>query len=177
MSLAPKRDIHPALALMETPEHHKESGDGEYTPKRVLCATETVVTDNEDDNEEPLNVPSEASRDVSPRRPGDPLDQSSEFYKTIHGFKAFCRWFFHTYPGYFVSPLRISGSAVESLFSQYKYTAGGKLDSANYASSRCAHLVKQSVAPHHSGKHYRDESTAFMELPLIKKEYNKSSSS
>ena len=83
MSLAPKRDIHPALALMETPERHKESGDGEYAPKRVLCATETVVTDNENDNEEPLNVPSEASRDVSPRRPGDPLDQSSEFYKTI----------------------------------------------------------------------------------------------
>ena len=83
MSLAPKRDIHPALALMETPERHKESGDGEYAPKRVLCATETVVTDNEDDNEEPLNVPSEASRDVSPRRPGDPLDQSLEFYKTI----------------------------------------------------------------------------------------------
>ena len=95
----------------------------------------------------------------------------------VHEFKAFCRGFFHTYPGYFVSPLHISGSAVESLFSQYKYTAGGKLDPANYASSRCAHLVKQSVAPHHSGKHYRDESTAFMELPLIKKEYNKSSSS
>ena len=72
MSLAPKRDIHPALALMDTPERHKESGDGEYAWKRVLCATETVVTDNEDDNEEPLNVPSEASRDVSPRRPGDP---------------------------------------------------------------------------------------------------------
>ena len=53
------------------------------TPRRVLCATETVVTDKEDDNEEPLNVPSEASRDVSPRRPGDPPDQSLEFYKTI----------------------------------------------------------------------------------------------
>ena len=73
MSLAPKRDIHPALALMETPERHKESGDGEYAPKRVLCATETVVTDNEDDNEEPLNVPSEASRDISPWRPAGPI--------------------------------------------------------------------------------------------------------
>ena len=58
---------------METPERHKESGDGEYASKRVLCATETVVTDNEDDNEEPLNVPSETSRGVSPRRPAGPI--------------------------------------------------------------------------------------------------------
>ena len=46
------------------------------------------------------------------------------------------------HPGYFVSPLRISGSAVESLFSQFKHSAGGKLDACNYATSRCAHLVK-----------------------------------
>ena len=65
----------------------------------------------------------------------------------------------------------------ESLFSQYKHSAGGKLDAANYANSRCAHLVKQCVAPHHSGKHYRDESATFMELPLVKKQYNKTSSS
>ena len=43
--------------------------------------------------------------------------------------------FFTKYPGYFV---RLSGSAVESLFSQYKYNAGGKLDAANYSSARAA---------------------------------------
>ena len=42
---------------METPEWHEESADEEYNTERVLCATETVVVDNE----EPLNVPSEVS--------------------------------------------------------------------------------------------------------------------
>jgi len=29
--------------------------------------------------------------------------------------------FFEAYPTYFISPLRLSGSAVESLFGQYKH--------------------------------------------------------
>ena len=91
-----------------------------------------------------------------------------------------CTWIqqlvLDTYPDYFMCPLHISGSVVESLFSQYKYSAGGKLDTANYANSICAHLVKQCIAPHHSGKHCRDESATFMELPLTKQQYNKSSS-
>lgn len=95
----------------------------------------------------------------------------------VYGFKAFCKWFLDTYPGYFISPLRISGSAVESLFSQYKYSAGGKLDATNYVTSRCAHLVKQCAVPHHSAKHCRDETVSFIELPLKKKQYNKSLSS
>ena len=91
----------------------------------------------------------------------------------VYSFKAFCNWFLQTYPGYFISPLRISGSAVESIFSQYKHIAGGKLDSVNFSTSRCAHLVQQCVAPHHSGKHCRDENASFIELPLVKKQYNK----
>ena len=59
---------------METPEWHEESADEEYNTERVLCTTETVVVDNE----EPLNVPSEVSRDVSPNQPSN-----LEFYKTI----------------------------------------------------------------------------------------------
>ena len=50
----------------------------------------------------------------------------------VYGFWGFCTYFFQKYPGYFVSPLRISGSAVESLFSQFKHNARGKLDSCNY---------------------------------------------
>ena len=75
----------------------------------------------------------------------------------MYGFKSFCDDFFSRYQaGYYISPLRISGSAVESLFSQYKYSAGGKLDAANFASTRSAHLIKQTVSTHHSGKGYRD---------------------
>jgi len=61
----------------------------------------------------------------------------------IYGFRAFCKNFLAKYPGYFISPLRISGSAVESLFSQFKHNAGGKLDSCNYVTTRCAHLVQK----------------------------------
>ena len=92
----------------------------------------------------------------------------------VYGFNAFAKWFFNCYPTYFISPLRISGSAVESLFSQYKYSAGGKLDAANYAIARCSHLVKQCVASHQAGKDYRDQSVG-IELPLVKHKYGKAS--
>jgi len=87
--------------------------------------------------------------------------------------KAFCEWFLETYPTYFVSPLRLSGSSVESLFSQYKFNAGGKLDSVNFTTARAAHLVQQCATSHHSGKSYRDENLSFTEIPLQKKIYNK----
>jgi len=66
----------------------------------------------------------------------------------------------------FVSPLRMSGSSIESLFSQFKHNAGGKLDACNYA--RCAHLVKQCAAIHHSGAGYCDQTLTCLEIPLKK---------
>ena len=64
----------------------------------------------------------------------------------FYGFKQFCKYFLEKYPGYFISPLRVSGSAVESLFSQLKYNAGGKLDSVNYATARASCLIKQTTS-------------------------------
>ena len=46
----------------------------------------------------------------------------------VYGFDSFCVYFLNKYPDRFVSPLRVTGSAVESLFSQYKRSAAGKLD-------------------------------------------------
>ena len=89
----------------------------------------------------------------------------------VYGFIAFCKWFFRTYPTYFISPIRLSGSAVESLFSQYKHSAGGKLDSVNYTTARAACLVRQSVATHCSGKGYRDENLHTTEITLKRKVY------
>ena len=60
-----------------------------------------------------------------------------------YGFKFFYKSFKSAYPKHFVSPLRITGSAVETLFSQFKYSAGGRLDAVNYRTSRAAYLVKQ----------------------------------
>ena len=87
----------------------------------------------------------------------------------VYGFKLFCKHFLAKYPGYFISPLRISGSAVETLFSQFKYSAGGKLDSANYPTARAACLIKQTVASHHSGKDYRNNELQTTILPLQQK--------
>ena len=80
-------------------------------------------------------------------------------------------YFFKKYPGYFVFPLRISGSAVESLFSQFKHNDGRKLDLCNYITTKCAHSVKQSAAHHHSSAGYCDQTLSYMELPLQKKTY------
>ena len=79
------------------------------------------------------------------------------------------------YPIHFISPVRLSGSAVESLFSQYKFTAGGKLNFVNYTTARAAHLIKQCAAKHHSGVNYRDEQLTLIQIPLEKKSYNKKS--
>lgn len=89
----------------------------------------------------------------------------------MYGFRAFCQYFLAKYPGYHVSPLRISGSAVETLFSQYKYNAGGKLDAANYSTARAASLVQQVVTNHHSGKSYKDQRLSTACIPLKKKKY------
>ena len=93
----------------------------------------------------------------------------------VYGFRAFSEWFLETYPTYFISPLQISGSAIESLFSQYKHAAGGKLDSVNYTKAGGAHLMKQIVSGHHSGTAYHNQTISVSELGLKKKVYNKSS--
>ena len=87
----------------------------------------------------------------------------------IKGFNLFCEYFLKKYPDYFASPLRISGSAVETLFSQFKYSAGGIV----YSYSRAICLVKQVSASHHSGKEYRDGQLDIPDLPMTKKNYNR----
>ena len=90
----------------------------------------------------------------------------------VFGFKALCNDFIHQFPTYFISPLRISGSAVESLFSQFKYSAGGKLDAANYQTAQASFLVRQAVQEHHSSKGCRDSLIRVSaELPK-RKQYN-----
>ena len=88
----------------------------------------------------------------------------------MYGFTEFTKYFLKCYPGYFLSPLRISGSAVESLFGQYKHMSGSKLDAANYATCRSKYLAKQAV--HHSGQFYRDQELSIPVASLKKKKYN-----
>lgn len=45
----------------------------------------------------------------------------------VYGFLQFSQWFIRAYPHSFISPLRINVSAIESIFSVLKFTAGGNL--------------------------------------------------
>lgn len=93
----------------------------------------------------------------------------------VYGFSHFCEWFLAKYRGYFVSPIRINGSAVETIFSQYKHMTSGKLDASNYATARASCLTKKScdMSTHHSGNDYRDCTIQMPTLELSKKKYNK----
>ena len=62
---------------------------------------------------------------------------------------------------------------METLFGQFKFAAGGKLDASNYATAKAACLVRNVVTPHHSGKGYRDVPLD-LATPLEKKQYNRS---
>ena len=91
----------------------------------------------------------------------------------IQGFTEFCSDFLSRREGYFISPLRLSGSAVESIFGQFKFSVHGKLDAANYRVARAALLTKQANEGHHSGGGYRDVKLYANEVPLKRKRYNK----
>ena len=84
---------------------------------------------------------------------------------------SFTEWFLSQYPNHFISPIRLSGSAVETLFSQFKHSSGGKLSASNYAIARASHLIKHTVSSHHSSKGYRDSALDLPDGVLQKKKY------
>ena len=62
------------------------------------------------------------------------------------------------YPDYFISPLRINGSAIESIFSVLKFTAGGNLSVRNYGSFRGRVITGREVITNsNSERGYRDD--------------------
>lgn len=75
----------------------------------------------------------------------------------FYGFMGLAKEFFKLCPGYFLSFIRITGSAIESLFSQIKYAAGGKITSASYVSGRKAVTIRRNVQGKNiSNKFHRD---------------------
>ncbi len=63
-----------------------------------------------------------------------------------YGFTGFTSEFLQKHPGYTIYPIRLNGSAVETVFSQLKYATGGNLMSTNYASARSSILLRGSVS-------------------------------
>ena len=50
----------------------------------------------------------------------------------VKGFMSLCQNFFTRNPGYYVQPVCVNGSVIESLFSRFKYHANGHLSAVNY---------------------------------------------
>ena len=71
----------------------------------------------------------------------------------VYGFLDFVERFILEYPEYYVLPLKLNGSAVETLFAQFKYESAGKLTSVNYSTARKSVLLKRDI--HQSTKDAR----------------------
>ena len=93
----------------------------------------------------------------------------------VYGFQGFCEDFLHRNPGYTIYPVRLNGSAIETFFSQLKYTAGGHLSGVNYATARASILSRGSVKQKHSGA-YRSAPIHIRRHPIYKSKYAKSRS-
>lgn len=74
----------------------------------------------------------------------------------FHGFTGLCSHMLQKYPKHYISPLRINGSAIESVFSSLKYISGGHLSAVNYSSAIGSLLTSKepSINPH-AEKEYR----------------------
>ena len=75
-----------------------------------------------------------------------------------YGFTGLCEEFLTVHPSYFIAPIRVNGSAIESVFSCLKYISGGNLASTNYSTSLGSYTEqnKDAVNPH-AERGYRTE--------------------
>ena len=75
-----------------------------------------------------------------------------------YGFKGFCTSFTARHSGYYVSPLRLNGSAVEILFSQVKFISHGDLSATHYPQALASLITKGSIhgKPVAGSSSYRD---------------------
>ena len=85
------------------------------------------------------------------------LLQTYDLLTIMHyGFVGLCSYMQAKYPGYLIAPLRINGSAVESVFSSLKFIAGGHLASTNYSSTLATLITqRQTCINPNSEKGYR----------------------
>ena len=66
----------------------------------------------------------------------------------FHGFVSLCSYFLskHSLNGYYIVPVRVNGSAVESYFSRLKFSAHGQLSAINYPTAQAAVQMAKSVS-------------------------------
>lgn len=76
-----------------------------------------------------------------------------------HGFNGLCNEFLTKYPGCFIAPIHVNGSAIESIFSSLKYILGANLSSTNYATSLSSLITQKDIHQQnpHAEKGYRTD--------------------
>ena len=93
--------------------------------------------------------------------------QTWDLLRIMHyGFLGFCSDFLERNPEHVIHPMRLNGSAVETIFSQLKYTSGGNLMSTNYSSSRASLLITRDVSWKHANDDYRNAPLFFRQRSL-----------
>ena len=79
----------------------------------------------------------------------------------VHGILTFCDWFFKNVSSngtYFISPLRINGSAIESTDSILKFASGGNLSVLSYGPALGKSIKRKEMDRNkYSEEGYRDE--------------------
>ena len=88
---------------------------------------------------------------------------------TIEGFIGLCSDFLVRNPGYFIKPIRINRSVIESLFGRFKYNSGGNLSSVNY--HNC--VAKLVIADASNAKEDYRAVQCDHKGVLVKKKYNR----
>jgi hypothetical protein len=85
----------------------------------------------------------------------------------VYSFNELCTDYLGRHPAMYLVPMKLNGSAIETLFSQMKFTAGGKLSSVNYEHAKRTLMLRKNIQGHHKGERgYRDEQLHTMDIPL-----------
>ncbi len=91
----------------------------------------------------------------------------------VCGFQAFCEDFLQRHPApYFIVPLKWNGSAVETLFSQFKSITNGKLDGTNFPIARKMLLSRRDALGHRPAAvvgGYRNTPLYVAQMPLARR--------
>lgn len=64
----------------------------------------------------------------------------------VSGFTQLTDWFTDHLSGYYMCPLRINGSAIESIFSTLKFASGGNLSALTYGPSLGRYINRKDLA-------------------------------
>lgn len=88
----------------------------------------------------------------------------------VHGFKEFTADFLLDHLGYAIYPVRINGSAVETLFSQFKHATSSQLSGVNYSSAKASILTRGSIQGKKTNHGYRS-APLFLRQQTQKKAY------